>query len=136
MSQGVEKPQLYFLSGAIEFADRHFDLALDELCCAGRAGVKLPGLSALEGNIYLRRRDFAAAEAAFRSSIDFEGPTHQSLDGLAAVNLHRQRYEEAAVTALDALEQEMRFGRAHYHLAVALLHLDKPHECGHWSRGR
>jgi tetratricopeptide (TPR) repeat protein len=128
MTQGVEKPQLYFLSGAIECSDRHFDLALDELRCAGRAGVKLPGLSALEGNIYLRRRDFAAAEAAFRSSIEFEGPTHQSLDGLAAVNLHRQHYEEAAISALDALEQEMRFGRAHYHLAVALLHLDKPRE--------
>ncbi len=128
MSQGIEQPQLYFLSGAVEFADRHFDLALNELRCAGRAGVKLQGLKALEGNIQLRRRDIAAAEAAFRSSIDFEGPTHQSLDGLAEVNLHRQRYEEAAITALDALEKDMRFGRAHYHLAVALLHLDKPHE--------
>ena len=128
MCQGVEQPQLYCLSGAVEFADRQFDLALEELRCAGRAGVKLPGLNALEGNIHLRRRDIAAAEAAFRSAIDFEGPTHQSLDGLAAVNLHRQRYEEAAISALDALEKDMRFGRAHYHLAVALLHLDKPHE--------
>ena len=32
------------------------------------------------------------------------------------------------MNALDALAQEMRFGRAHYHLAVALLHLDKPQE--------
>ena len=76
----------------------------------------------------LRKRNFAAAETAFRSSIERDGPTLQSLDGLAAVNLDLGRYEEAAVNALDALAQEMRFGRAHYHLAVALLHLDKPHE--------
>jgi tetratricopeptide (TPR) repeat protein len=128
MCRGIEQPQLYFLSAAIEFASRQYDLALEELQCAGRAGIVLPGARALEGEIHLRKRDFAAAEAAFRSSIEQEGPTLRTLDGLASVNLSFGRYEEAAVNALDALAQEMRFGRAHYHLAIALLQLDKPQE--------
>jgi tetratricopeptide (TPR) repeat protein len=128
MCRGIEQPQLYFLSAAIEFASRQYDLALEELRCAGRAGIVLPGLRALEGEIHLRKRNFGAAETAFRSSIELEGPTLQSLDGLATVGLYFDRYEEAAANAFDALAMEMRFGRAHYHLAVALLQLDKPHE--------
>ena len=128
MCRGMEQPQLFFLSAVIAFADRHYELALDELRCAGRAGIVLFGARALEGDIQLRKRDFAAAEAAFRASITCDGPTLQSLDGLAAVNLHLGRYEEAATNALDALAKEMRFGRAHYHLAVALCQLGRPHE--------
>ena len=91
---------------------RQFDSALEKLRCTGRAGLVLPGSRSLEGEIHLRKRNFAAAESAFRSSIEWEGPTSQALDGLAAVNLHAGRYDEAAVNALDALAQEMRFGRA------------------------
>ena len=128
MCRGMEQPQLFFLSAVIAFADRQYELALDELRCAGRAGVVLFGARALEGDIQLRKRNFAAAEAAFRASIATDGPTLQSLDGLAAANLHLGRYEEAATNALDALAKEMRFGRAHYHLAVALCQMGRPHE--------
>jgi len=128
MCRGIERPQLFFLSAVIAFANRQYELALDELRCAGRAGIVLFGARALEGDVQLRKRNFAAAEAAFRASITSDGPTLQSLDGLAAVNLHLGRYEEAAMNALDALATEMRFGRAHYHLAVALCQLGRPHE--------
>ncbi len=128
MCRGCESPQLYLLSAAVDLACRQFESALEELRCAGRAGVALPGSQVIEGDVHLRMRDFVAAEAAFRSSIDRDGPTLHALEGLAAVNLHAGRYEEAAMNALDALSQEMRFGRAHYRLAAALLQLDKPHE--------
>jgi tetratricopeptide (TPR) repeat protein len=128
MCRGSEQPQLYLLSAAIEFSNRHYDSALDELRCAGRAGVKLPGVRSLEGDIHLRKRDYSAAETAYRSSIETDGPTPHSSDGLAAVQLHFGRYEEAAMNALDALALEMWFGRAHYHLAVALLGVDKPQD--------
>jgi tetratricopeptide (TPR) repeat protein len=128
MCRGCEGRSLYLLAAAVDLARRQFDAALEELRCAGRAGIYLPGSQALEGEIQLRKQDLAAAELAFRSSIERDGPTLQALDGLACVHLHAGRYEEAAVNALDALAQEMGFGRAHYHLAVALLHLDKPYE--------
>lgn len=131
MGRGVELPRLYFLLGAIEFGERRFDLAIEHLRCAGRAGNRLPGLHALEGSTYLQQRDLAAAENAFQSSIELEGPNLRAHDGLAAVYLRLGRYEEAAVNALAALDKEMRFGKAHYHLGVALLHLGKPSEALH-----
>lgn len=128
MCRGDEKPQLYFLLGAIDFAERQFDLAIEQLRCAGRAGTSLPGLHGLEGSTHLHRRDFAAAETAFQSALDFDGPSPRAHDGLAVVYLHLGRYEDAALNALAALDTEMRYGMAHYHLGVALLHLDKPSE--------
>lgn len=131
MCHGVEKPQLYFLLGAINFAERDFDLAWEHLRCAGRAGISLPGLHDLAGRTQLHRRDFTAAEIAFQSSLDLNGPSLRALDGLAVVCLQLGRYEEAALNALAALDEEMRYGAAHYHLGVALLHLGKPDEAIH-----
>ena len=122
---GDEAPQLYYLMGTIALDERQFDLALVYLRCARRAQRPLPGLLALEGCIHLRKRDFAAAETAFQSSIDVDGPTPPALDGLAAICLHSGRHEDAALHALEALEHDMRFGRAHYHLGLALLQLNR-----------
>ena len=87
-----------------------------------------PGSSILEGNIHLRRHDFHEADRTFQQSIESDGPTALSLNGRAAVKLHLGEYEEAAVCALDALGMDMRLGKAHYHLAVALYFLNKPQE--------
>lgn len=128
MCHGFENPQLYLLAAANEFADRRYDQALEELACTRRGNEVLPGSSLLEGYIQLRKRDFAAAEKAFRLSIQLEGPTAQALDGLATVKLHLGQHEEAALHALDAIDKDMRLSKAHYHLGVALHYLNKPHE--------
>ncbi|MDZ4657601.1 MAG: alkaline phosphatase family protein [Bythopirellula sp.] len=125
---GFENAQLYLLSAAIEFADRQFDRALEELCCARRGKAIPPGASLLAGNIHLRKLNFPAAERAFQQSLEYDGPTASALDGLASVKLHLGEYEEAAVYALDALEKDMRLGKAHYHLSAALYFLNKPQE--------
>ena len=125
---GFENPQLYLLSAALESADRQFDRALEELCCARRGNAVPHGSSLLAGNIHLRRLNFPEAEKAFQQSLEYDGPTAAALDGLASVKLHLGEYEEAAVCALDALEKDMRLGKAHYHLAAALYFLNKPQE--------
>jgi predicted AlkP superfamily phosphohydrolase/phosphomutase/Tfp pilus assembly protein PilF len=122
---GDESPPLYLLKGAIALDERNFELAFEYLRCAQRTRQPLPGLLALAGSIHLRRRDFAAADTAFQSSIDLDGPSPQTLDGLATVYLHAGRHEDAALHALDALERDMQFGRAHYHLGLALLALNR-----------
>ncbi len=122
---GDETPPLYLLMAAIALEERHFDLALEYLRCAKRARLPLPGLLALKGSVHLRKRQFMAAAEAFQSSIDSDGPTAQALDGLATTSLHAGRHEEAALHALAALERDMRFGRAHFHLGVALLRLNR-----------
>jgi tetratricopeptide (TPR) repeat protein len=122
---GDEAPQLYFLTGAIALDQRQFDRALAHLRCAKRAQRPLPGLMALEGSVHLRKRDFAAAKAAFQSSIAVDGPTSSALDGLATICLQSGQREDAALHALEALERDMQFGRAHYHLGLALLQLNR-----------
>jgi tetratricopeptide (TPR) repeat protein len=125
---GFENPQLYLLSAALQSADRQFDRAFEEVCCARRGIVFPHGSNLTVGNIQLRRRDFAEAEKAFQRSLEYDGLSAAALDGLATVKLHLGEYEEAAVYALDALEKDMRLGKAHYHLAAALYFLNKPQE--------
>ena len=98
--------------------------------CLAHVGAELvpPGSSLLEGNIHLRKHDFNEADRTFQQSIESDGPTALALNGRAAVKLHLGEYEEAAVYALDALGKDMRLGKAHYHLAVALYFLNKPQE--------
>ena len=126
--QGYEYPQLYLLATAVEIDNRQFDLAMQELHCARRGSILPFGWSVLEGNIHLRRGELEAAEAAFQKSVAAEGSTVDVLDGLAAVKLRTGDFESAALFALDALAMDMRHARSHYHLAVALYFLEKPHE--------
>ncbi|HEX3601847.1 MAG TPA: hypothetical protein VHU84_16960, partial [Lacipirellulaceae bacterium] len=48
--------------------------------------------------------------------------------GLAAIRLRNEDFADAAGLALEALEHDMQLFRAHYHLGVALAHLDRPEE--------
>ncbi|QEG36402.1 alkaline phosphatase family protein [Bythopirellula goksoeyrii] len=128
MCQGIESRRLYLLAAANDFADRRYNTALEEVACTRRGKVEYPGAYLLEGNIQLRRRDFAAAEKAYLGAIAAEGPSAQALDGLASVKLHLGRYEEAALHALDAIDKNRQQGKAHYHLGVALHYLDKPQD--------
>ena len=125
---GYEHPQLYLLTAAIEFAKRDFKMALEELACTQRGKKPFPGAAVLEGNIHLRRQDFPAAQAAFEVSINTEGPSATALDGLSAAKIHLGDPEAAAMHALDAIELSNSFGRAHYHLGVALVMLNRPEE--------
>lgn len=125
---GFENPHLYLLFAAVEAANRQFDHALNMANCARRGAVMPSEWSFLTGSIYLRQRNFAAAEAAFQQAIESEVVTAPLLDGMASTKLHMHEYEEAAVYALDALERDMRLAKAHYHLAVALYFLGKPEE--------
>jgi tetratricopeptide (TPR) repeat protein len=125
---GDESPQLYFLRGAIALNERQHDSALEYFHCARRGQQSLPGILALEGRVHLRRRDFAAAETAFRTSLEADGPTPIAFDGLSIVCLHSQKPEDAALYALEALERDNRLGLGHFHLGLALLQLNRPQE--------
>jgi len=68
------------------------------------------------------------AKLAFDRALSQRPTDAQALDGLAAVYLRQSNFAEAANAALEALEQDMQLFRAHYHLGVALAHLDRPNE--------
>jgi tetratricopeptide (TPR) repeat protein len=125
---GDESPQLYFLRGAIALDERQYDSALAYFCCARRGQQPLPGLLALEGCAHFRKRDFAAAEAAFRASIATDGPTPIACDGLSTICLRSGQPADAALHALEAVERDNRLGRGHFHLGLALLQMNRPHD--------
>jgi tetratricopeptide (TPR) repeat protein len=127
-THGFENPHLYLLSAAIETADHQFDRAIEMLDCARRGTILPSGSSFLKGNIHLRKHDLEAAESAFQHAIESNNMVTHALDGMAAVKLRKRQYEEAATYALDVLQKDMQFAKAHYHLGAALYFLNKPRE--------
>lgn len=123
---GNEQPQVYYLSAAIEFADRNLPAALEELQGTRRGAIRLPAADLLAGDILLRQRKFAASRAAFQSAIQGAGPSPDALSGLAAIELQANAPEAAAENALNALALDMTCCRGHYYLAIALTQLGRP----------
>jgi tetratricopeptide (TPR) repeat protein len=116
------------IAGAIALARRNLQSALDDLRYACHAEPSLPSVHTLLGMALFRLGQWDAAEDAFREAAQQNPADAQARDGLAAVFLRQGEYEDAADWALRALEQDMKLFRAHYHLGVALAHLDRPKE--------
>jgi tetratricopeptide (TPR) repeat protein len=68
------------------------------------------------------------AEDAFREAVQQNPTDARARDGLAAVCLKHGEYEDATDWALRSLEQNMQLSHAHYHLGLALAHLNRPVE--------
>jgi hypothetical protein len=125
---GNEQPQVYYLSAAVEFADRNLPAALEELQGTRRGAIRLPAADILQGNILLRQLDFEASRRAYQSAVNDSITSPEAHAGLAAIELHTNAPEAAADNSLNALALDMKCGRAHYYLAVALTQLGRPQE--------
>jgi tetratricopeptide (TPR) repeat protein len=106
-------------------ASRNLPEALEELEYATHVEPKLAGIQSLLGATLMRLRQWEAAETAFQRAVEQDPADAQALDGLAAVALERKNFEDAAHWALEALEQNMQLFRAHWHLGIALAHLNR-----------
>jgi tetratricopeptide (TPR) repeat protein len=125
---GVEHPRLALIAGAMALNRRDLPAALEELEYARYVEPKLPSVHTLCGTALARLGRFDEAADAFRHAIEQTPSDARALDGLAAIGLCQGRFEEAADWALQALEHNLQLFRAHYHLGVALMHLNRPHE--------
>jgi predicted Zn-dependent protease len=124
----VEQPRLALITGAIALARRDMTGALEALTYAAHVEPELPSVHTLLGTTLARLGRLNEAEQAFQHVLTQRPDDAQALDGLATVYLLQSDYTAAANTALKALEQDMQFFRAHYHLGVALAHIDRPSE--------
>jgi tetratricopeptide (TPR) repeat protein len=125
---GVEEPRLALIAGAIALTRRNLDAALDDLQYAADVDPGLLGVDTLLGMALLRLRRLDAAEDAFRRAVQRNPSDARACDGLAVVRLKRGEFEDAADWALTALEHDMSHAISHYHLGVALAHMDRPQE--------
>ncbi len=125
---GVEHARLALLSGGIALMRRRLGEAREYFEYAAFVDPTLPGVHSLLGVTLLRLNQIAAAEQAFERAIEKNPADVRALDGLASVCLRNGDYEEAAEYALNALEHDMQFFRAHYHLGIALQCMGRPAE--------
>jgi tetratricopeptide (TPR) repeat protein len=122
---GVEHPRLALIAGAIALSQRELRLALEALEYAAYVEPKLPNVNTLRGTVLLRLARFDEAANAFREAKTQKPADARALDGLATVCLKEGQLEQAADWALQAIEQDPKLFRAHYHLGLALARLNR-----------
>jgi tetratricopeptide (TPR) repeat protein len=125
---GVDNSRTALIAAGLQLARRDLKSALENLQFARRLEPALAGVNTLLGIVLMRLGRWDEAEDAFHEATEQNPNDARARDGLAAVSLQHGEYEEAADWALRALEQDMRLFHAHYHLGVALAHLDRPAE--------
>ena len=125
---GVEHPRLALITGAIALACRDFATALGALKYAAHVEPTLPSVHALLGTVFRRLGNLDQAEQTFQTALSRNPTDAQALDGLAAICVQRHDFAEAADWALQALDHDMQMFSAHYHLGIALAHLDRPQD--------
>jgi tetratricopeptide (TPR) repeat protein len=125
---GVESPRLSLMAGSMALRRRDMQAALELLEYAQFAEPEPPGVDGLLGTVLLRLQRLERAETAFRRAIERNPHDIYALDGLAVIALQRGQFDEAAGLALQALEHDMRFFRAHLHLGIALTRLGRSQE--------
>jgi tetratricopeptide (TPR) repeat protein len=124
----VEHPRLALISGAIALASRNMPEALDTLRYAAHVEPELPSVHTLLGTVLYRLGELQAAKSEYQYAIEQRPIDAHALDGLAAIRLRESNFADAAEAALAALEEDIQLFRAHYHLGVALAHLDRPND--------
>ena len=121
----VVTPRLAVMTASMALARRDLRGALADLEYARHVDSALAGVQTLLGTVQMRLGRWDAAEDAFGLALRQNPTDARALDGLSAVAVHRRDFDDAAHWALKALEHDIRLFRAHYHLGMALVHLDR-----------
>jgi tetratricopeptide (TPR) repeat protein len=125
IEHGVEHPRLSLIAGAVALARREFAIAIEALEYAAYVEPNLPSVHTLLGTALFRLGRSETAQNSFTKAIERNPADVSAYDGLSAICIQRGEFEEAANFALEALEHDMQFFRAHYHLGVALAKLNR-----------
>jgi tetratricopeptide (TPR) repeat protein len=125
---GVERPRLAMMSGALAIAKRDLPAAVELLEYARHLEPDLPGVQTLYATALLRQGKLTLAADSFQDALQRNPNDARALDGVAAICLRTNDFEGAADWALRSLEQNMQLSQAHFHLGVALAHLDRSNE--------
>lgn len=125
-NRGEQGPVVRLGFALVDLAERKPQAALEHLNEALASRLTLPNLQLLIGQACLRLRDWDAAERAFCAELSINDTCEEAWEGRSAAALGRGQFEAAAEHALHAVGLRADFPRAHYHLGVALVHLERP----------
>jgi predicted AlkP superfamily phosphohydrolase/phosphomutase/tetratricopeptide (TPR) repeat protein len=117
-------PHAQLLLGTLEFYSGNDEQAQKHLLQAETADPRMPGLHHQLGQVYLRMRRWEDALRAFQKALNIDGDSTHAHAGLAATLLRLGRPNDAADQALQAVELQQHFPRAHFLLGIALARLN------------
>ncbi len=120
LSKPEDTPHAELILGVIEFHRSNYTKSLQHLNNATKANPNLPGVHRQLGHVFLRRRRWQRAAAAFQKALELDPHDAEAWDGLGVA--YRQLGRPA-----EAVEQHMRSisllhyrPRTHVHLGMAL----------------
>ncbi len=115
------------LEGMMAFEERDDERALELLRRASGIAqhARLPTVHLKIGEIFLRRRHWEDARAAFAQALQIDSDNASAEDGLAVVALRQRRDSDAVAHALRSVGLKYYRGSAHFHLGVALVRLGR-----------
>lgn len=128
---GAESARLYYALGRLAAQRREFDEALLHYHVAQQIDLDLEGLQQAHAVALMRMRKFEQASEMIKRALHRYGPSARALDGLAVCALGQRDFETAVEHALSAIDQDPQLAKAHYHLAVALIGIERYAEARH-----
>ncbi|MBW8051165.1 MAG: tetratricopeptide repeat protein [Cytophagales bacterium] len=119
--QKKKLPMLDLLEGTVLLGESKPGIALKYFKKAEKNIKNYPDLYLQIGRGYSQLNQWEDAERAFRKAIDIDPDSAVSHHGLSVSLLRRNRFEEAATEALEAVGLVYNFPFAHYHLGESLI---------------
>jgi tetratricopeptide (TPR) repeat protein len=118
---GINLHALAYLEGSVLHLEGRHDEALETLALAEQVQTNnRPSLLLKQAEVFMRKRDWPAADAKYRAVVDLDPMNAPAHFGLARVAFRRREWERAAAEARTTIGQHFHFGPAHHLLGLAL----------------
>ncbi len=109
-----------YLRGSLALAEGNEKSALSHLRAAEKVDVGQPGLFVKLGDVYIRMKQWEAAERCLQKALHLDPDNAQAYLGLCRTYLPRRRNREASEAALASIGRLYHNPRAHFLLGVSL----------------
>jgi predicted AlkP superfamily phosphohydrolase/phosphomutase/tetratricopeptide (TPR) repeat protein len=109
-----------YLMGSLLFSEGNAEAALDSFRRAEALAPTSPSIHLKLGSVYLRMKRWEDAEISLNNALELDPDSAEAYRGLAFSHLRRQRNQDAAKAALDAVGRLYFDPLSHFILGVAL----------------
>jgi predicted AlkP superfamily phosphohydrolase/phosphomutase/tetratricopeptide (TPR) repeat protein len=120
---GCDEPRMHMMFGALEFAEKNSEKALEHLNRVSDTEQRLPGLHSKLGDVYLETGRYELAIEAFEKALAIDAESPMAYAGLARARLEMGDPQAALDHALVAAELVHHFPQVHFTIGKALVAL-------------
>ncbi len=116
-----QPPVIEYLKAQVLTAEKRYAEALSTLENVTAANLVRPGLFLQTAELYGRLGRWRDAEEVYRKALAIDPDNAHAHLGLCRVALRKRRFDDAAQSALDALQRVYHYPLAHFLLGLALM---------------